>query len=279
MATHIMIVDDEPAIGKLLMYQLQTLGYSAVYIQDGLLALQQFEQQQPDLVLLDVMMPSISGWDVCRQIRTHSSVPIIMLTAKNADADVVTGLTAGADDYIGKPFSMTQLQARLEAVLRRSQRAASRSISEPVEWSVHAETIPRTDAPIPAMTSRADSDASVPHVRDTPIEAQASRARLGSILRQTRLSKGLSLYQIGSECNIRWEFLQAIEQENFSYMPRKQLHLALHAYSNYLGLNLLELVGQPSSRPPAQHRWARQYGFAVLALFIIVLSIVIFSMS
>src|SRR5689334_2385119 len=105
MATHIMIIDDEPAIGKLLMYQLQTLGYSAMYVQDGLLALQQFERQQPDLVLLDVMMPSISGWDVCRQLRTHSSVPIIMLTAKNADADVVTGLTAGADDYIGKPFS------------------------------------------------------------------------------------------------------------------------------------------------------------------------------
>ncbi|HEU5013138.1 MAG TPA: response regulator [Roseiflexaceae bacterium] len=282
MATHIMIIDDEPAIGKLLMYQLQTLGYSAMYMQDGLLALQQFERQPPDLVLLDVMMPRISGWDVCRQMRTHSSVPIIMLTAKNADADVVTGLTAGADDYIGKPFSMTQLHARIEAVLRRSQRArrtASRSAGEPAEHAAHAEPAPHVVEATTAAMTQHESDASVPRVRAAPIEAQASRTRLGPLLRQTRLAKGLSLHQIGSECHIHWEFLQAIEQENFSYVPRKQLHMALHAYSNYLGLNLHELVGRPAAGPPTHHQWTRQYGFAVLAIFIIVLSIVVLSIS
>lgn len=281
MATHIMIVDDEPAIGKLLMYQLQTLGYSATYVQDGLLALQHFERERPDLVLLDVMMPGISGWDVCRQIRTHSTVPIIMLTAKNADADVVTGLTAGADDYIGKPFSMAQLHARIEAVLRRTQRAgrtATRSASEPAERMIHAEPDPQA-ALASARSQMPDATVSVPRVRAVPIEAQASRTRLGPLLRQTRLAKGLSLHQIGSECNVQWEFLQAIEQENFSYVPRKQLHTALHAYTSYLGLNLYELVGWPAAGPRVQHHWIRQYGFAALALFIIVLSVVIFAMS
>ena len=120
MATRIMVVDDEPAIGKLLLYQLSGFGYQVSYVQDGLSALQRLTAERPDLVLLDVMMPHISGWEMCRQIRAYSSVPVIMLTAKSADPDVVTGLQAGADDYITKPFSMIQLHARIEAVLRRA---------------------------------------------------------------------------------------------------------------------------------------------------------------
>ncbi len=232
MATHIMIVDDEPAIGKLLLYQLHTLGYSATYVQDGLLALQRLEREQPDLILLDVMMPNISGWDVCRQIRTNSSVPIIMLTAKNSDADVVAGLTAGADDYIGKPFSMMQLQARIEAVLRRAQRT-----QRPSHDQADVSTDQITNKSATTTANRSTSSVSVPRMQTAPFVAQTSSTRLGPLLRETRLAKGLSLYQIGSECNIHWEFLQAIEQENFSYVPRKQLHTALHAYASYLGLN------------------------------------------
>ncbi len=115
MATRIMVVDDEPAIGKLLLYQLGGFGYQVSYIQDGVQALQRLLAERPDLVLLDVMMPRISGWEVCRQIRAYSSVPVILLTAKSADPDVVTGLDAGADDYVTKPFSMAQLHARIEA--------------------------------------------------------------------------------------------------------------------------------------------------------------------
>src|SRR6266542_589207 len=120
MATRIMVVDDEPAIGKLLLYQLSGFGYQVSYIQDGLSALQHLTAERPDLVLLDVMMPHISGWEICRQIRAYSTVPVIMLTAKSADPDIVTGLQAGADDYVTKPFSMAQLHARIEAVLRRA---------------------------------------------------------------------------------------------------------------------------------------------------------------
>src|SRR5690242_6606104 len=120
MATRIMVVDDEPAIGKLFIYQLRGFGYEVSYVPDGLLALQRFVLEKPNLVLLDVMMPQINGWDVCRQIRACSSVPVIMLTAKGADPDIVAGLGAGADDYVTKPFSMVQLQARIEAVLRRA---------------------------------------------------------------------------------------------------------------------------------------------------------------
>src|SRR4051794_3740991 len=123
MATRIMVVDDEPAIGKLLLYQLRGFGYEASYVQNGLLALQHFILENPDVVLLDVMMPMISGWELCRQLRACSSVPVIMLTAKSADADIVSGLGAGADDYLTKPFSMVQLQARIEAVLRRTRPA------------------------------------------------------------------------------------------------------------------------------------------------------------
>src|SRR5690242_13994414 len=124
--TKILVVDDELVIGKLLLYQLQGYGYQVTYVSDGLLAMQRLEREQPDLILLDVMLPAISGWDVCRQIRASSSVPIIMLTGKHSDDDIAMGLGAGADDYIAKPFNMVQLHARIEAVLRRSKDRSTR---------------------------------------------------------------------------------------------------------------------------------------------------------
>jgi DNA-binding response OmpR family regulator len=114
----IMIVDDDTAISSLISHQLRSLGYRTVCLHDGLQALQHLAVVQPDLVLLDVMMPHMSGWDVCRQIRTCSGTPIILLTAKDADADLMTGLNAGADDYIAKPYRIAQLHARVEAALR-----------------------------------------------------------------------------------------------------------------------------------------------------------------
>src|SRR5215211_1053510 len=139
MTIKIMIVDDEPAIGKLLLYQLGSFGYQASYVEDGLLALQRLLVEQPNLVLLDVMMPLISGWEVCRQIRACSSVPIIMLTAKGAETDIVTGLGAGADDYVTKPFGMAALHARIEAVLRRStsKQSAYAPIRPPAQADPH----------------------------------------------------------------------------------------------------------------------------------------------
>jgi DNA-binding response OmpR family regulator len=146
MTTRIVVVDDEPAIGKLLMYQLASFGYQVSYFQDGLEALQRLPAARPDLVLLDVMMPLISGWEVCRQIRACSAVPIIMLTAKNADSDVVTGLGAGADDYVTKPFSMAQLHARIEAVLRR---ATAKTSLRALGWPASRATSTPTSATAP----------------------------------------------------------------------------------------------------------------------------------
>src|SRR5215213_311852 len=150
MATRIMVVDDEPAIGKLLLYQLSGFGYQVSYFQDGLSALQRLTAERPDLVLLDVMMPHISGWEICRQIRAYSTVPVIMLTGKSADPDIVTGLEAGADDYITKPFSMAQLHARIEAVLRRAAPVSQSRL--PARPAVRADTA--QSIPLPAQQAR-----------------------------------------------------------------------------------------------------------------------------
>src|SRR3954466_1477344 len=146
MTTRIMVVDDEPAIGKLLLYQLSGFGYQVSYIQDGLSALQRLTAERPDLVLLDVMMPQISGWEICRQIRAYSTVPVIMLTAKSADPDIVTGLQAGADDYVTKPFSMAQLHARIEAVLRRATPTPQARLS--ARQSLRPEVTQSTPMPV-----------------------------------------------------------------------------------------------------------------------------------
>src|SRR3954454_12599349 len=181
MATRIMIVDDQPAIGKLLLYQLSGFGYQVSYIQDGLSALQRLTAGRPDLVLLDVMMPQISGWEICRQIRAYSTVPVIMLTAKSGDPDIVTGLEAGADDYITKPFSMAQLHARIEAVLRRAA---------PVSQSrLAARHAPRADTPsgmpLTAQPARAlDRERADAQPRTPP----ARPFRLGQHIHQTRVS-------------------------------------------------------------------------------------------
>src|SRR5215207_5902273 len=167
MVTRIMVVDDEPAIGKLLLYQLSGFGYQVSYIQDGLSALQRLTAERPDLVLLDVMMPHMSGWEICRQIRAYSTVPVIMLTAKSADPDIVTGLQAGADDYITKPFSMAQLHARIEAVLRRAAPVSQSRLA--ARQALRADTTPGVPMPAqPARTlecDRADAQTRIPPAR------------------------------------------------------------------------------------------------------------------
>ncbi|GAA3331502.1 response regulator transcription factor [Curtobacterium albidum] len=117
--TKILIVDDEPALSEPLEFLLQREGYETAVAADGVTALSKFDAENPDLVLLDLMLPGLSGTEVCRQIRTRSNVPIIMLTAKDSEVDIVVGLELGADDYVTKPYSTRELLARLRAVLRR----------------------------------------------------------------------------------------------------------------------------------------------------------------
>ncbi|HEX9371742.1 MAG TPA: response regulator [Roseiflexaceae bacterium] len=242
MATRIMVVDDEPAIGKLLLYQLGGFGYQVSYIQDGVQALQRLLAERPDLVLLDVMMPRISGWEVCRQIRAYSSVPVILLTAKSADPDVVTGLDAGADDYVTKPFSMAQLHARIEAVLRRS--AAVHSGPALVRAN------PCSDPHLTAPADPQPRDAYALPLESPPPGPSAPPVRLGQHIREARLARALTLHQVERACKIRWEFLQAIEQENWSYIPRAELRRALRGYTGYLGIDLPALIGRPKPRKP-----------------------------
>ncbi len=121
MPKRILIVDDEPRYLHLLEANLKTEGYSVVTASDGLQALDVFSAQPVDLVLLDIMMPRLDGFGTCQRIREFSNVPIIMLTAKGEEQDRVKGLDLGADDYLVKPFSATELLARVRAVLRRAQ--------------------------------------------------------------------------------------------------------------------------------------------------------------
>ena len=120
MARKVLIVEDDHNIADLLRLYLEKDGYEVSIALDGLKGVEQFRSFQPDLVLLDVMLPAMDGWSVCRTIRGESKTPIIMLTAKSETEDKVFGLKQGADDYITKPFEMKEVLARIEAVLRRS---------------------------------------------------------------------------------------------------------------------------------------------------------------
>ena len=120
--TTILLVDDEPNIIDLAQMYLSQEGYDILTATDGQQALQQVEDTMPDLIVLDLMLPEVDGWEVCRQIRARSDVPIVMLTARNDDVDKIVGLELGADDYLTKPFNPRELVARVRAILRRVER-------------------------------------------------------------------------------------------------------------------------------------------------------------
>ena len=122
MAISVLIVEDDPNIRELLQLYLEKGGYAVTLAADGGQGLEKFRAIKPNLVLLDVMMPVMDGWTVCKAIRQESNTPVIMLTAKGETDDKVSGLRAGADDYVTKPFEMKELLARIEAVLRRTDR-------------------------------------------------------------------------------------------------------------------------------------------------------------
>ena len=129
MAASVLVIEDDKNIQDLLQIYLKREGYNVTTADDGGQGLSLFRTVKPDLVLLDVMMPVMDGWTVCKTIRAESRTPIIMLTAKSETEDKVTGLKAGADDYITKPFEMSELLARVEAVLRRSETVAENANS------------------------------------------------------------------------------------------------------------------------------------------------------
>lgn len=117
----ILIIDDEPVMLDLLSLYLSPLGYHCIKLDSGLRGIKYLEENNVDLILLDIMMPKMDGWETCKEIRKHWDTPIIMLTARDAKEDIVKGLKGGADDYISKPFDEEELVARIEAVLRRQK--------------------------------------------------------------------------------------------------------------------------------------------------------------
>jgi DNA-binding response OmpR family regulator len=121
MSHRLLLIDDSEDIRKLVGLFLEREGYQVIQAANGKEGLRQLARNQPDLVMLDIMMPDVDGWETCRRIREVSNVPIIMLTAKSQERDIVRGLEIGADDYITKPFDPTELRARIHSLLRRTQ--------------------------------------------------------------------------------------------------------------------------------------------------------------
>ena len=153
--TRILIVEDERSLSEPLAYLLEREGYETKIAADGLTAVAEFDRNGADLILLDLMLPGLSGTEVCREIRSKSSVPIIMLTAKDSEVDIVVGLELGADDYVTKPYKSRELLARIRAVLRRrtEDESADSALLEAgtvrMDVDSHTVTVEGTVVPMP----------------------------------------------------------------------------------------------------------------------------------
>lgn len=126
----VLVVEDEPSFAEALTLGLSREGFTVTVSSDGADALRRFDEINPDIILLDVMLPTLSGIDVCREIRTKSKVPIIMVSAKGEELDAVVGLEVGADDYVTKPYRLRELVARMRAVVRRSEEETTEAPAE-----------------------------------------------------------------------------------------------------------------------------------------------------
>jgi len=137
----ILLVEDEESLAESIRYSLEREGFTVTLAADGRKAIERFRSDDPDLVILDLMLPELSGLDVCRLIRQESNVPIVMVTAKDSEADKVAGLELGADDYVTKPFSIRELVSRVRAHLRRARMQEPTAVEEmlnagPIEMDV-----------------------------------------------------------------------------------------------------------------------------------------------
>jgi DNA-binding response OmpR family regulator len=142
MSTRVLVVEDDPTVREIVVRYLQDDGLAVEAVDDGLAALAAAEMVWPDLVVLDLMLPGLDGFEVCRRLRSRAPVPVIMLTARGDEDDRVTGLELGADDYVAKPFSPRELAARVRAVLRRaSSPVAARDEMRPVRIDVDGLSI------------------------------------------------------------------------------------------------------------------------------------------
>ncbi len=152
--THVLIVEDEESLADPLAFLLRKEGYEASIVNDGAQALSAFDRVSPDIVLLDLMLPGMSGTEICKALRARSSVPVIMVTARDSEIDKVVGLELGADDYVTKPYSARELIARIRAVLRRGTDVADGELEigilevGPVRMDVERHTVSVDGVPI-----------------------------------------------------------------------------------------------------------------------------------
>jgi two-component system phosphate regulon response regulator PhoB len=161
MSKKVLIVEDELDLVRLLKYNLEKEGFKVNSASDGTLALAEMRREEPDLIILDLMLPGLSGLEVCRQVRTHdrfSDIPVLMLTARAEEADRVVGIELGADDYVTKPFSMREVIARVRALLRRreppSQRATLQRGDLLIDPSAHSVRIAGRNVVLSALEFR-----------------------------------------------------------------------------------------------------------------------------
>jgi len=161
MSKRILIVEDEQYLVRLLKYNLDKEGFRVNAVSDGSLVLAEMRREEPDLLVLDLMLPGMDGLEICRQVRRHdrySSIPILMLTARSDEADRVVGLEIGADDYVTKPFSMRELIARVRALLRRREPLAQRNSVQrgnlTIDPSAHAVSVAGRQVELSALEFR-----------------------------------------------------------------------------------------------------------------------------
>ena len=159
--TRLLLVEDEPSLSAPLAFLLRREGYDVDIAETGPDALSAFERDGADLILLDLMLPGMPGTEVCREVRTHSNVPIIMLTAKDSEVDIVVGLELGADDYVTKPYSSRELLARIRAVLRRR---VEPELIDRVWGSDYFGDTKTLDVHIKRIRSRIEPNPSEPHM-------------------------------------------------------------------------------------------------------------------
>ncbi len=198
--TRVLLVEDAESFVDALVVGLEREGFDITVARDGVEALERFSPETTDLVLLDVMLPRMSGIDVCRTIRARSDVPIIMVTAKSTELDTVVGLEVGADDYVAKPYRLRELVSRMRAVLRRGSKqlpyAAATNGSEPAP---EGQALPAAPAPVAATPAPPAATSDTPHERHRSQERRALRRDLEEVLEVAGVRLDVSRH----ECVVR----------------------------------------------------------------------------
>lgn len=146
--TVVLVVDDEPQMVGVISYALQVAGFDVLTAYNGEQALRRIEARHIDLVILDVMMPGMDGFEVCRRIRCNSNIPVLLLTARSDQTDVIAGLELGADDYMPKPFSTRELVLRAQAIMRRTGRSKTEIVSGPLHINLLKHTVTLDGCPV-----------------------------------------------------------------------------------------------------------------------------------